>query len=266
VSDRELRDAERAWRARPDDEALSRALGAYERARRDPPWDLLAASPRWRRHVGFVRKWFDRPLEPADGLGREVVDAAELRLGLRLPAALREAYLLLGGRVDVLGPYTNRSRRHDTRLLPPGALELERREGHGRLLIFNLGEEDQGPRAVQLEAEQPDPQAFIWPEDLSEGYSPIGAPFSEFFLAQLLFRAASSAAKVRHFTQETERVQLARYPRLPLPTWLHFDDRVTLHGDADTIVAVEQGGRGGVYAATRTPEAAARLRSDPVRG
>lgn len=263
MSDRELRAAERAWRARPDDESLARALGAFERSGRAPPWDLLAASPRWRRHVGFVRKWFATPLGPGDGLGREVVDVAERRLGVRLPAALREAYLLLGARDDVIGAYRNRSRRHDPRLLPPAALELDEHEG-ARLLVFNFGAQDQGPRAIPLGTD-PDPPALIWPEDLSsEGYRPIGEGFSAFLLAQLLYQRAAwppaDGRTTRHFTQDNEQIDLAGYSRLPLPSWLHFDDRVTLFGDADTIVAVEEGGRGGVYAATRTPEAAARLR------
>ena len=48
ADDRRLK-LERRWRANPaDDRTLEALLSDYRRARQDPPWDALAASPRWR--------------------------------------------------------------------------------------------------------------------------------------------------------------------------------------------------------------------------
>ncbi|MEU3565525.1 SMI1/KNR4 family protein [Kitasatospora sp. NPDC006786] len=54
----------------------------------------------WALVRGFAAYWGE-PLGPADGFTDEELDAAELRLGLRLPVALREAYRLFGRRADL---------------------------------------------------------------------------------------------------------------------------------------------------------------------
>lgn len=66
---------------------------------------MLLRVARWRRLVGFVAKWFRRPLafRRLEGARPEQLDAAATRLGA-LPRALREAHRLLGRRPDVLGP------------------------------------------------------------------------------------------------------------------------------------------------------------------
>jgi len=58
--------------------------------------DLFAVLPddraeRWRRIVSFLSTWH-RELTAADGVEAMELDAAERRLGVRLPAAPREAY------------------------------------------------------------------------------------------------------------------------------------------------------------------------------
>jgi hypothetical protein len=52
---------------------------------------------RWSRVLAFLDEW-DRPLRRGDGLPLAQVEAAERSLGVRLPAALREWYLLSGKR------------------------------------------------------------------------------------------------------------------------------------------------------------------------
>ncbi|MET8543026.1 SMI1/KNR4 family protein [Kitasatospora sp. NPDC004799] len=49
---------------------------------------------------GFAAYWGE-PLGPGDGFPDAELDAAERRLGLRLPVALREAYRLFGRRADL---------------------------------------------------------------------------------------------------------------------------------------------------------------------
>jgi hypothetical protein len=88
------------------------------------PFDLRSAlpaalaaqqdrAPAWRFVTGFAAYW-DTPLTAADGMRAARVAEHEQRLGLTLPAALREAYVLFGERVDLTGS-------HD-RLLAPEEL------------------------------------------------------------------------------------------------------------------------------------------------
>lgn len=97
----------RSFSAAPDDPgALERLVEAHARAGlRDLPWAALMHLPRWRGLVGFVARFGARlgPLGPACGQPIAVLDAAEARLGLRLPVALREWYRLIGRRPDIGG-------------------------------------------------------------------------------------------------------------------------------------------------------------------
>ncbi|MFI9365764.1 SMI1/KNR4 family protein [Kitasatospora sp. NPDC053057] len=54
----------------------------------------------WALVRGFAAHWGE-PLTPQDGFTDAELDAAEQRLGLRLPTALREAYRLFGRRADL---------------------------------------------------------------------------------------------------------------------------------------------------------------------
>ncbi|MFG2910526.1 SMI1/KNR4 family protein [Kitasatospora sp. NPDC048286] len=54
----------------------------------------------WALVRAFAAYWGE-PLGPGDGFTDAELDAAELRLGLRLPVALREAYRLFGRRADL---------------------------------------------------------------------------------------------------------------------------------------------------------------------
>lgn len=104
MGDRDLRAAERAWRALPNEpERISQALAEFGRLGEVPPWDLLAVSPRWRSLTQFVRKWFARPLEAGDGCQASELAAAEARLGRRLPDRLREWFTLAGRREEFPG-------------------------------------------------------------------------------------------------------------------------------------------------------------------
>ncbi|MFI7277689.1 hypothetical protein [Streptomyces sp. NPDC049879] len=73
----------------------------------------------------FTREW--APVLPVDhqpGWDAYVMDTAAARLGVPLPAALREGYALLGGREDLTGEVT-------AVLVPPGELRLHDGVGAG---------------------------------------------------------------------------------------------------------------------------------------
>ncbi|MFD1932059.1 hypothetical protein ACFSKW_11300 [Nonomuraea mangrovi] len=65
----------------------------------------------WRFIRRFAESW-SRPLSKDDGFSEAEIDAAEKRLGLQLPVALREAYVLFGKRDD-LCHWHNRLQRPD---------------------------------------------------------------------------------------------------------------------------------------------------------
>ncbi|MFF3018393.1 SMI1/KNR4 family protein [Streptomyces sp. NPDC057939] len=67
----------------------------------------------WAFIRAFAAAWYT-PLTDADGAGEEELRRAEDRLGLLLPTALREAYLLFGGRRGMID--------HQDPMLPPAEL------------------------------------------------------------------------------------------------------------------------------------------------
>lgn len=62
---------------------------------------LSARADRWSLLKDFIAEWHG-PLEDGDGYPASEIDAAEQRLGLKLPVALREWYQLAGQREDVV--------------------------------------------------------------------------------------------------------------------------------------------------------------------
>ncbi|WP_316527708.1 SMI1/KNR4 family protein [Kitasatospora brasiliensis] len=97
----------------------------------------------WAFVRGFAAHWGE-PLGPEDGFTDAELDAAERRLGLRLPAALREAYRLFGRRADLTSS-------HDVLLTPDelhvldGALVYRAENqgcAHWGVPLADLGRED----------------------------------------------------------------------------------------------------------------------------
>ncbi|MCQ9182986.1 SMI1/KNR4 family protein [Streptomyces sp. IBSBF 2953] len=122
----------------------------------------------WRFVADFAAYW-QQPLQPGDGWSVAEVEAAEQRLGLVLPAALRETYLLLGRRTDL----TN---NHDTLLKPDelhvvdGAL-VYRVENQGAaswgVLLADLGDEDPGTVMRSDLADKSQERWEVWESSLT---------------------------------------------------------------------------------------------------
>ncbi|MEW1905156.1 SMI1/KNR4 family protein [Streptomyces sp. NPDC086147] len=89
---------------------------------RSEAWDFIRA---------FAAGWY-APLTDGDGVGEEELKRAEGRLGLSLPEALREAYLLFGRRPELF--------EHQDPMLPPSELFVH--EDLGGVLCFRS--ENQG--------------------------------------------------------------------------------------------------------------------------
>jgi hypothetical protein len=86
-------------------------------------------------------------LGPDDGCPADALDAAERRLGLRLPVALREAYALLGRREDLTS-------RQD-RLYAPDELKLD---ATGSVLVYRIENQNCAQWGIPIaDLHQPDP-------------------------------------------------------------------------------------------------------------
>ncbi|MER5428518.1 SMI1/KNR4 family protein [Streptomyces sp. NPDC002588] len=99
----------------------------------------------WRFVADFAAHW-QQPLQPGDGWSDVEVETAERRLGLVLPTALREAYLLLGRRTDLTSNH-DRLLRPDELYVTDGAL-VYRLENQGAaswgVLLKELEHDDPG--------------------------------------------------------------------------------------------------------------------------
>ena len=114
---------------------------------RQQVWEFI----RW-----FAAEWV-APLAPGDGVGRDVLRAAEQHIGAELPAALGEAYLLFGRRPDLTA-------RQD-RLVPPRELRLD---DSGTTLVFRVENQqcaEWGVAAADLASADPP----VWIRDHHHG-------------------------------------------------------------------------------------------------
>ncbi|WP_371099419.1 SMI1/KNR4 family protein [Streptomyces sanglieri] len=119
-----------------DFDALAAAVG--EQPDRQAAWRFVRA---------FARDWSRHPLAEADGYAPADLDAAQARLGLPLPAALREAYQLLGCRPDLTD--------NQDSLLAPKDLYLDADRG---VLVFRVENQScayWGIRVTDLDQDDP---------------------------------------------------------------------------------------------------------------
>jgi hypothetical protein len=100
--------------------------------------DLGDRAAAWRFIGEFANSWL-RPLGPGDGVSDVDLDAAQTRLGVRLPAAVREAYRMFGRRDDL----TNANGT----LLPPARLDYDVAR---QLLVFRAANQGVEYYAVSL--------------------------------------------------------------------------------------------------------------------
>jgi hypothetical protein len=79
---------------------------------------------------GFAAGW-TRPLAREDGYGEDVLQSVEEHLGVRLPAALREVYLVLGRRTDLTARQDPLLPLDQLRVDQAGGVIVFRRENQG---------------------------------------------------------------------------------------------------------------------------------------
>ncbi|WP_093703224.1 SMI1/KNR4 family protein [Streptomyces sp. 2131.1] len=111
----------------------------------------------WTFIQGFTAHWVGAALGSDDGWTEADLDAAEERLGVRLPAALREAYLLFGRRLDLTS-------NHDV-LLGPAELYVD--EGK-EALVFRHENQGAASWGILLDSLQDDDPAVLIRLDLAD--------------------------------------------------------------------------------------------------
>ncbi|MFG3014221.1 SMI1/KNR4 family protein [Streptomyces cinerochromogenes] len=111
----------------------------------------------WTFIQDFAAHWVGAALGSDDGWTEADLDAAEARLGLRLPTALREAYLLFGRRQDLTS-------NHDA-LLGPAQLYVDRA---GEALVFRHENQGAASWGILLGSLQDDDPAVSVRLDLAD--------------------------------------------------------------------------------------------------
>jgi len=115
----------------------------------------------WQVIRSFVAAW-RTPLGPDDGCAADTLDAAEQRLGLRLPVALREAHALLGRRSDLTSV--------QDQLYTPGQLRLDKA---GTVLVYRVENQHCASWGIRLtELDQPDPPTVVRREASQQEWRP----------------------------------------------------------------------------------------------
>jgi hypothetical protein len=196
----------------------------------------------WQFIRDFAGLWRS-PLTDGDGYGEAEINAAQERLGVRFPAAVRQAYGLFGRRRDLTS--------NQDRLLRPEELRLA---GSGQVLVFR--EENQGCArwGVPLHLPgNPDPPVVV--EGMVAGHGQAWAPYLDRFslacleivLSESLFTGAGlddsrqlDDAGVRSLEQNFTRLAIPAYPLWTGPPevrWFSGPD-VILRADGDTWVWV----------------------------
>jgi hypothetical protein len=169
----------------------------------------------WQFIGDFAREWV-APLAAGDGFSEAELADAEARLGLGLPAALREAYLLLGRREDLTS-------NHDV-LLSPDRLYIDDRKD---ALVFRhenqgacswgvlLSDLDQADPAVHMLLDLADKQAERWDPWMDR----LSWMFVEIVLSESLHTPQELSDFVYDFDPESQRTLEEHYTQLPFPAY-----------------------------------------------
>jgi hypothetical protein len=189
-------------------------------------------SAAWRFIEGFAAAWAE-PIEARDGWNHADLDAAERRLGVRLPDAVRDAYALFGKRPDLTS--------NQDWLLTPSELRLD-----GEVVVFRRGIHAVTSWAASLDTADP---AVV--HETERGWEPWLPHFSaacvELVLSEALFRDGADTAD-----RETSEADISlveqHFTLLPLNSpgtrWFASDDVILREEDREWL-----------WARARTPEA-----------
>ncbi|PZG57027.1 hypothetical protein C1I98_00595 [Spongiactinospora gelatinilytica] len=206
---------------------------------------------------GFAATWRS-PLTEDDGWPEADLDAAEARLGLRLPAALREAYLLFGRRTDLTS-------LQDV-LFGPAHLAVE-----DQALMFRAENQSAAFWGIPItELDRPDPPVVIrtgMADKAAESWEGWLDRFShacvEIVLSESLF-SSEDLGDNREFDEDEAATLERRFTRLPLPEYPMFQTSVSgIRWFAGPDLIIRDDARTWIWVRARTADALARIRAEP---
>ncbi|GLY78826.1 hypothetical protein [Actinoallomurus iriomotensis] len=210
----------------------------------------------WRFIRGFAAGW-QAPLTDDDGCPASDLDAAEARLGLRLPTALREAYRLFGRREDLTA--------NQDVLLSPDRLHLD-----GEVLVFRVENQAVVHWGVPVsELEEPDPSVVVrasLADPSAERWEPWLDRFSlacvEIVLSESLF-VSEELGDNRGIADGESDLLERHYTRLPLPDYPTSQTTVpAIRWFAGRDVIIRDDQRTWMWVRARTCEALTTVRTE----
>lgn len=210
----------------------------------------------WRFATAFARDWSTRPLAADDGVTDEELRAAETRLGLPLPAALREAHLLLGRRPDLTS-------RHDA-LLTPDELYLDEDRGVLVHRVENQGCAYWGIRTTDLHL--PDPAVLVRPDvaaPIAEHWEPwlehVSVEITWILLAEAVMGEGPCTDAIWEPGEDDYAALETRFRPLPLPTAPPAPDPGSRWFAGENALLCDDGAM--IHVRGRSPEALAAARA-----
>lgn len=201
---------------------------------------LSAREDRWSLLKDFIAEWHS-PLEPGDGYPASELDAAEQRLRLKLPLALREWYGLAGKRDDLssIDPYG---------FFGPQELNLDEDDCEV-LWLFSETQADISWGIKQQDLSQDDPPVYSENSYASAELLLANKTLSEFALQVVVHQTAcfteiggNAAGDAR-----TAEIVNANFLPLGLPIWSYPVYPSQLFGGDDALIELNQDGKGYCY-------------------
>lgn len=211
-------------------------------------------SDRWALLCDVTAQWYP-PIESQDGVSLDELDAAETRMSMSLPAALREWYALSGWRQDIWSSQDN--------LLLPNEFRVN--SEHIVFLTENQEVVEWGISIADHQME--DPPVYVTSVDDSNVWFKENESISEFALQMFAFGLKWSK-KVRwwanaHVTFNVLECILSHYPRLAFAEW-HWPAPTRFYGYRDIIIEVDGEHANNdtwIYVVTRTESAVQAFKS-----
>ena len=211
---------------------------------------LVKREDHWLLLKDFVAEWHG-PLKRGDGYPASELDAAEKRLGLKLPLALREWYQLAGRREDVFAAQNF--------LVSPDELAISDD-------LLEIYSENQGVVWWGIKPEDlhlPDPPVYLNDDELHEGPRELiqeNDTVSEFALQMTIcellvsrcFPSGSLTISTELNTEAIERVKQG-LTNLGFPDWHWPSDPARFYGAEDTLALTLE--NNSIYLAANTQNA-----------
>ncbi|WP_433465880.1 hypothetical protein [Spirillospora sp. CA-128828] len=220
---------------------------------RDLPAALTGRELAWTYIRGFAATWCT-PLTSEDGTPEAELTAAEEALGIRLPAAVREAYALFGRRFDL-----HSNMQH---LLSPGEFYIDdrkealvfREENQGAaswgVLLTDLGRPDP---PVRMRSDLADKEAERW-----EGWL---SGFAVSCIEIVLSESLQAEEPVCDHGDYDDGDELARrFTRLPFPDYPEGEQGPAFYAGSGLLLC--DGGGGWLSVRARDEETLDRFRAD----